>query len=133
MGSFNLFIKKHKVDFIILLIIVFSCLIGSLSFYLPRMFDNENNNTAFVYLKDEVIYQFDLDNENKEREFLIHGSNGSMVLGLRKNEICVKESSCPHKYCVNQGYINSSSSFPIVCSYNQISIYVSSSSFEVKV
>ena len=66
-----------------------------------------------------------LSKEKQEREINISGTHGEMKLGVKNGYICVKESSCPHKYCINQGY---TSSFPIVCSFNDITIKIESSS-----
>ncbi len=124
MGSSNSFIKKHKVDLIIIIVSFALCLSSCLGLYFYSV-SNKGNKIANIYLRNEIILSIDLAKEKEEKEISINGSHGKMKLGIKKDHVCVKESSCPHKYCINQGY---TSSFPIICSYNDITIKIESSS-----
>lgn len=124
MDSSKSFFKKHKIDLIIVIVSFALCLSSCLGLYFYSSSKKENK-IANVYLKNEVILSIDLSKEKEEREIKISGTHGEMKLGVKKDHICVKESSCPHKYCINQGY---TSSFPIVCSFNDITIKIESSS-----
>lgn len=118
------FFKKHKIDLIIVIVAFALCLSSCLGLYFYSSSKKENK-IANVYLKNEIILSIDLSKEKEEREINISGTHGVMKLEVKKDRICVKESGCPHKYCINQGY---TSSFPIVCSFNDITIKIESSS-----
>ena len=124
MDSSNSFLKKHKIDLIIIIVSFALCLSSCLGLYFYSS-SKKDNKIANVYLRNEIILSIDLSSQKEEREININGSHGLMKLGIKKDHICVKESSCPHKYCINQGY---TSSFPIVCSYNDITIKIENSS-----
>lgn len=122
------FFKKHKLDLIIVFVCFFLCLSSCLGLYF-YLSSNKESKIANVYLKNEIILTLDLSKEKEERETRIKGSNGYLLLGIKKDHICVKESSCPNKYCIHQGY---TSSFPIVCAYNNITIKIeNASNYEV--
>lgn len=122
------FLKKHKLDLIIVFICFSICLSSWLGLYFYLSSSNESK-IANVYLRNEIILSVNLSKENEERETRVSGSNGYLLLGIKKDHICVKESSCPNKYCIHQGY---TSSFPIVCAYNNITIKIeNSSNYEV--
>lgn len=124
MDSSKSFFKKHKIDLIIVIVSFALCLSSCLGLYFYSSSKKESK-IANVYLKNEIILSIDLSKEKQEREINTSGTHGEMKLGVKKDYICVKESSCPHKYCINQGY---TSSFPIVCSFNDITIKIESSS-----
>ena len=55
------------------------------------------------------------------QEVRISGLRGEMVLGVKKDGICVLSSTCPSQYCVHQGWIQEPGR-PLVCAYNHVVI-----------
>jgi|LAHS01.1.fsa_nt_gb hypothetical protein len=67
--------------------------------------------------------RIDLSKISEETTVQIQGKYDVMVLGLKYNAICVKESNCPHHVCINQGWV-SEANHPIICTYNEVQIVI---------
>ena len=80
----------------------------------------ENGNTAFVYYEDKIILTIDL---NINKEYVVQGLLGDVVIEVKDKNIRVKEESSPKHLCSLQGYTDSSSK-PIICLPNKIVIKV---------
>ena len=86
--------------------------------------------TAKVYVQNELRVTVDL---SKNNEYLIEGKNGQLKVQTKDNGIAVIESSCPHKDCVNMGYVYTSNR-PIICAYNATYIVIEGTSeFDVEI
>lgn len=77
---------------------------------------------AKVYVQDLVMETIDLA-KTEERDFYVNGVNGVVHIHTKENAIAVVESTCPHKDCVNMGYV-SETNRPIICAYNAVYIVI---------
>lgn len=92
------------------LLIIFFCFLAVLFFFKVDYKESKAN----VFYKNKLWQTIDLT-ENRE----ITVDNG-IVLQIKNNKLRVKESTCPHKYCVKQGWSNT---IPIICVPNKLAIY----------
>lgn len=115
------FLKKHLFDLITGLVLV-AVTVGVLIYFLvPR---NENVLTAKVYRESENVLTVNLSELGEEvRSYTVDGKEGEMEIEAKHNAIRVSKSSCPSQYCVNQGWITSSSQ-SIICAHNAVSITI---------
>ena len=86
------FIKKYKFDIIIVVILLITSLFGT---FFIKFYKKTNDNFAYIYCENKLVYKIDLNKEEEERFLNIDGKNGIMTLLIKKNEIKVIESSCP--------------------------------------
>ena len=75
-----------------------------------------------VYVQNEVVETIDLSSK-EEKEYVIAGLHGNVIVETKDGAIRVKESNCPHQDCVHMGYI-SEAGRSIVCIYNQVIITI---------
>ena len=86
---------------------------------------NKNNKYANVYVQNEVSFSIDLAEEG-EKDYPVYAFNSDKVLlTIRKIDHGVKvlSSTCPHKDCIQTGYVNVTNK-PIICAYNQVYIII---------
>ena len=86
---------------------------------------NKNNKYANVYVQNEVSFSIDLAEEG-EKDYPVYAFNSDKVLlTVRKIDHGVKvlSSTCPHKDCIQTGYVNVTNK-PIICAYNQVYIII---------
>jgi hypothetical protein len=89
---------------------------------------NSNEHTANVTRDATALLSIDLSLEGDTvRQVTIQGAMSPMVLGVKKNAICVLESDCRNQNCVYAGWV-SDSNHPIVCAYNHVSIQIGAAS-----
>ncbi len=118
------FLKKHRLDTIIISILIVASLISSIVILSTR---NNDSLKATIYHHDEVVEVIDLSKESDNREIVVNGDKGEVIVEVKKNSIRVKNAECPHHDCVNMGWV-SSTNRPIICAYNAISIVLNSKS-----
>lgn len=111
-----------KRDFIVLGILIL--LIG-ISFLIVGL-TNKKSNTAYVYLKGELVKKIDLSVDDEYE--IIEG----FIVFVKDDKIGVKESCCDDETCIQMGTTNSSSK-PIICAPNGIYIKVGDDSWDVVV
>ena len=80
--------------------------------------------TAKVYVQNELRLTVDL---SKNDEYIIEGTKGQLKVQTKDKGIAVIESSCPHKDCINMGYVYTSNR-PIICAYNATYIVIEGTS-----
>ena len=86
--------------------------------------------TAKVYVQNELRLTVDL---SKNDEYIIEGTKGQLKVQTKDNGIAVIKSSCPHKDCVNMGYVYTTNR-PIICAYNATYIVIEGiSDFDVEI
>ena len=101
---------------VIIISMILAC--ASLAFWVSSAKDPAR--MAIVKHHSEVLHRIDLNQENEEREIVVHGDHDDVHIAVRKGEICVEKSNCPSQFCVHEGW--QSGSKPIICAYNGISI-----------
>lgn len=112
------FLKKYKVDIIVVGILLIASLIGVLSFNIINNYSSDS--IAAIYSMNQLIEEIDLSKENEPRYFFIEGKHGDVKIEVKKDEIRIVESTCPSKSCILEGLAKSSK--PIICAYNEIYI-----------
>ena len=123
------FFKKHYIDIIIISSLLISALAGVLYFQFAF---NDTHNIAYIYHKNELLQEIDLNKETDLREFEIHGEHGLLTVGVKKDNIAILESSCLTHQCVKTGYI-SKANHSIVCAYNAIYIVLKNNDSDVDI
>ena len=86
----------------------------------------KDNLIAKVYVQNEVVETIDLSTK-EEKEYVIVGLHGNVIVETKDGEIRVKESNCPHQDCVHMGYV-SETNRPIICAYNAVYIVIEGAS-----
>jgi hypothetical protein len=116
----NGFWKKHFWDVIV--VGTSALLASALSIYVavPK---NGGSHVAEITGSSLTTERVDLSKESSERYFTIQGKHDQMTIGVKYNAICVKDSNCPHQYCIRQGWV-SDANHPIICTYNEIQIVI---------
>ena len=92
----------------------------------------KDNLIAKVYVQNEVVETIDLSTK-EEKEYVITGLHGNVIVETKDGAIRVKESNCPHQDCVNMGYVYETNR-PIICAYNAVYIIIEGkANFDVEI
>ncbi len=114
------FWKKHLWDFVLL----FALLLGTGTYFTVDRLNRNKNSSDFlyadIYLSSSLYQTIDLA-KTEDREFSLDAEHGMMIIAIKNHAIAVKESSCPGKECVNEGWIKEAG-HPILCAYNHVLI-----------
>ena len=86
----------------------------------------KDNLIAKVYVQNEVVETIDLSTK-EEKEYVITGLHGNVIVETKDGAIRVKESNCPHQDCVHMGYVKETNR-PIICAYNAVYIVIEGAS-----
>ena len=109
-----------KYDMITIAIIIFAAIAFML---LSRLTINNNESQyAIITVEGKEYRKIDLKNAKPE-ELTITTSYGYNTIEIGKNRIRIKESSCPDKLCIKQGWISKPNEIS-VCLPNRVSIKV---------
>ena len=110
--------KKIRNDLILIisLLAVFAVILVVL--YISR---TSANLIANIYVQNHIVKRVNLNGE--DQEFKIEGTNGDLTVSVLDKKIAIIESSCPHKDCIQMGYIGETNR-PIICAYNQVYIQI---------
>ena len=77
---------------------------------------------ANVYVQNTLVETIDLSLDT-DADYYIDGLKGKVHVKRKNHQVGIVESSCPHKDCINMGYI-STVGRPIICAYNAVMIYI---------
>ena len=80
---------------------------------------------ANVRVQNEVAFSINLG-ENEEKDYPVYALNSEkLLLTIHRVDHGVKvvSSICPHKDCIQTGYVNTFNR-PIICAYNQVSVII---------
>lgn len=80
----------------------------------------KEGTTAEVYYEDEKILTIDL---NIDKEYIVKGKLGDVVLEVKNKKIRVKEENSPNHICSKEGFIGDSLK-TLVCLPNKIIIKI---------
>lgn len=113
------FIKKYKVDIIVICILF----IVSLGSYLCVKFIPKNEgNYAYIYVSNSLKDEIDLSKEIEKRFLTYEGKHGEVKVELVNKTIKIVESTCPNKDCIKQK--EASVTNPLICAYNEVLIEI---------
>jgi hypothetical protein len=108
--------NKHDIKLIVIILIIVL-----LSFILLKI-TSKDSKTASVYYKDNLLLTIDL---TINKEYIVSGYNGNVVIEVKKGKIKVKEETSPLHICSKQGWVDSVYE-PIICLPNKIVIKLNS-------
>ena len=80
---------------------------------------------ANVRVQNEAAFAINLG-ENEEKDYPVYALNSDkLLLTIRRIDhgVRVISSTCPHKDCIQTGYVNTLNR-PIICAYYQVSIVI---------
>lgn len=129
------FFKKYLWDIIVVGSLALVSSAAAIYIAIPK---NDNAHIAKIYCNAiQIQNDIDLSKEaDSVRTFTIQGAvsgdAGKMVIGVKKNAICVVSSFCPNHYCIQAGWV-SDSAHPIVCAYNHVTITIVASGVNAQV
>ena len=93
--------------------VVLLLLVGSVIAVLLNFRESDNTYVSILQ-NNEVIYSFDLS-EEEDRTFRIEYPQGGWNdVKIEDGRICIVDADCPDKTCVHTGYLRSEG-VPIVC------------------
>ena len=109
-------------------IILISCLVISAGAGLSAVLltRKQSNLLANVYRQSEIVEVIDLS-KKEDKYYTVQGIHTEVVIHTIDGKIAIVESGCPHKDCINTGYV-SETNRPIICAYNAITILITSGS-----
>lgn len=110
----DLVMNKSDIKLIIVLFIIIGCV------FIFINVTKEDGSMAEVYYEDEKILTIDL---NIDREYVIDGELGDVVLEVKNRKIRVKEENSPKHICSKEGFIGDSSR-TLICLPNKIIIKI---------
>ncbi len=114
-------IDKKKLRNDLILITSFLVVIAiALTIMLTR--PKPNKLYAKITVNNALVETVDLSDKS-ERHYYIEGTNGQVHVHTHNGSIGIIESTCPHKDCINMGYI-STVGRPIICAFNAVMIYI---------
>ena len=111
--------KKLRND---LILIVSLLLVAVVSLILVLSSRQKSNLIAKVTVQNEVVEVIDLS-KKEDKDYVIHGLKGDLVVHTHDGAIAITQSSCPHQDCVNMGYVNDTN-HPIICAYNAVTVVI---------
>ncbi len=115
--------KTLRNDIILIASLLLAAIISLIVVFSLR--SKKDNKYANVYVQNEISFTIDLQ-EDEEKDYPVYAFDSDKVLltihridhGVR-----VSFSTCPHKDCVQTGYVNVTNK-PIICAYNQVYIII---------
>ena len=120
------FLKKYWRDIVIILGIII-CSVSTI--LIVRCATSQKAVTATISQQNTVVLTVDLSKETDQvREIPFPNEEVKMVIGVKKNSICVLRSECPHQDCVNIGWVSEAGK-PIVCAHYKVTISISGTPF----
>ncbi|MCI1244549.1 MAG: NusG domain II-containing protein [Bacilli bacterium] len=132
------FVRKHLWDGVLTLgLIALSCAVLAAYFW---PVGEGNDVYAYVYVSAKIVRlqegsdSIDLTKVDSGATYVIQGAmegeKGLVTISVEPGRIAVKESHCPHQYCVKEGYISRPGQ-NIICAPNELLITLTGSTGEV--
>lgn len=116
------FFKKYYRDIIIIVGIIV-CSLATI--FIVKCSTNKEAVSATISQQNAVVLTIDLSKESEEvREIPFPNQEVKIVIGVKKNAICVLRSECPHQDCVKTGWVSEAGK-PIVCAHYKVTITIS--------
>ena len=116
--------KKFRNDLILIGAVLFIALASLITWFLIRK--SYTSCVAKVYVQDTIVETIDLS-KKEEKYYEIDGLKTKVKIHTKNGAIAIVESGCPHKDCVNMGYVSQPGK-PIICAYNAVSIVLEGTS-----
>ena len=132
MNKFLSFLKKFWIDVVIVASLLVVTGVTFAVTYFPK---DSGSLIANIYLKQEKIHSINLSELGDEPTiYTVNIDEDEHVnIEAKHNAIRVRESTCPHQYCVHTGWINSKGRSIICVPYELVITIEGASSFDVEV
>lgn len=114
--------KKLRNDIILISSLL---LVAAISLTIALVTRKRSNLIAKISVSNKLVETIDLS-QNLDKYYEIDGKNGKVVAHTKDGAIAIVESTCPHKDCINMGYVSTSGT-AIICAYNEVVIVIESS------
>ena len=111
--------KKLRNDIILIISLL---LVVTIPLVIIFMTQKKDNLFARVYVQNDLVETIDLSIK-EERTYRIKGLTGYAVISAKDGGVAIIESDCPHKDCVNMGYVYTTNR-PIICAPLGIYVYI---------
>ena len=111
--------KKLRNDIILIISLLLVVTIPLVIIFATR---KKDNLFARVYVQNDLVETIDLSIK-EERTYRIKGLTGYAVISAKDGGVAIIESDCPHKDCVNMGYVYTTNR-PIICAPLGIYVYI---------
>ena len=111
--------KKLRNDIILIISLLLVVTIPLVIIFATR---KKDNLFARVYIQNDLVETIDLSIK-EERTYRIKGLTGYAVISAKDGGVAIIESDCPHKDCVNMGYVYTTNR-PIICAPLGIYVYI---------
>ena len=107
-------------------------LVAIISLILVLTFRTKKNLQAKVYVQNKVVEVIDLS-KKEEKDYYVQGLKTMVHIHTKNGGIAIVESGCPHKDCVNMGYVYETNR-PIICAYNAVYVVIEGkASYDVEI
>jgi len=103
-------------------LVIFILVFSSSFLLIPKLLIKPSKKIGEVYYENKLIQTIDLNNE-EEKEYIISGYNGPVVIITKGDKIKVQEEISPLNLCSKQGYISKPYEM-IVCLPNRLVIKI---------
>ena len=132
MSKFVSFIKKFWIDIVIVASLL---VVTGVAFAVTHFPKDSGSLVANIYLKQEKINSINLSELGDEPViYTVNIDEDEHVhIEAKHNAIRVKESTCPHQYCVHTGWISDAGRSIICVPYELVITIEGASSFDVEV
>jgi len=80
-----------------------------------------SGNTVEISVDNKTVYTLDL---NEDRAVTVKGPRGESLIEIKNSRVHIKDSPCPSRLCVNQGWIERGA---ITCVPNRVVVSVTGS------
>ena len=132
MNKFLSFLKKFWIDVVIVASLLVVTGVTFAVTYFPK---DSGSLIANIYLKQEKIRSINLSELGDEPTiYTVNIDEDEHVnIEAKHNAIRVKESTCPHQYCVHTGWISDAGRSIICVPYELVITIEGTSSFDVEV
>lgn len=110
-----------KLDFVIIIIVIFIALLGFLYIQYGRDTDFDNKKVE-IYIDGELYDSYRLTDDINE-EIVIKTELGTNIIKLYDNGANIIDSDCPDKICVNDGFISDPGEM-LVCLPNKVVVEI---------
>ena len=111
--------KKLRNDIILIISLLLVVTIPLVIIFATR---KKDNLFARVYVQNDLVETIDLSIK-EERTYRVKGLTGYAVISAKDGGVAIIESDCPHKDCVNMGYVYTTNR-PIICAPLGIYVYI---------
>ncbi|MBU3182876.1 NusG domain II-containing protein [Clostridium psychrophilum] len=96
-----------KGDKVVAILIIFLVLISGIGTFIYKQHIKSNHNFAVIKMDGKIIQTIDLNAVKSQKEWNIYTKTGDYnLIEILPGKIRIKDSDCPDKICVKEGWIS---------------------------